>query len=556
VKRKSAKRMIVCFLVMTLLSTVLVGCNNSGGSSAESVSSIGSVSQNASSEGMESSLVNQTGLPIVNEPVTIRMMVQRNVSDLSNSWMEKDCVQRAITDTGLNFEFIEISAAAWAEQIGVTLAGGDLPDVIVGSINNFAAYTESFLALDGLLEEYAPNLTAYFAERPDIRIACELEDGHLYSLPLYNQNGYYSHNNRYAINQEWLDRVKMEIPTTHEELYAVMKAFKEQDANGNGDPNDEIPFTFSGGTANALDYNSYGLNFLFNCFGITSLNYIQVEDGIVSFAPTSDKYREFLEFTSKLYSEGLIDPDGFVQQSNDLLAKGKAGRVGIVAHQSYLDINVGADKIDQYAIMLPTKDSDDNISITPRIIDGGWFYDCYKISKNSKYAEACIRLYDYVLSDEEILDLWAWGPEEKCFTVSEDGTKVRVTKFEEGMTSFAQARQTYGAGMAGFWIYPQELTNRWEKAKRDLLMDRFEEAYLPYLADHIPLGNDKQEAVDRRAELFTEINAYIQNFTAEAIMKGVTDSSWQTHLQNCEKLNVAQYTEDYQNFYNDKQVKE
>ena len=33
----------------------------------------------------------------------------------------------------------------------------------------------------------------------------------------------------------------MDYPTNVDELYEVLKAFKEQDANGNGDPNDEIP---------------------------------------------------------------------------------------------------------------------------------------------------------------------------------------------------------------------------------------------------------------------------------------------------------------------------
>ena len=40
------------------------------------------------------------------------------------------------------------------------------------------------------------------------------------------------------INQTWLDNLGLEMPTTPEELYTVLKAFKEQDANGNGDPGD------------------------------------------------------------------------------------------------------------------------------------------------------------------------------------------------------------------------------------------------------------------------------------------------------------------------------
>ena len=51
-------------------------------------------------------------------------------------------------------------------------------------------------------------------------------------------------------------------------------AFKEQDANGNGDPNDEISFSMHGNTAAALDANSYGMNFLLNSCGIHSSNYV------------------------------------------------------------------------------------------------------------------------------------------------------------------------------------------------------------------------------------------------------------------------------------------
>ena len=36
---------------------------------------------------------------------------------------------------------------------------------------------------------------------------------------------------------EWLDNLGLEVPTTYQEFEDVLTAFKEQDANGNGDPN-------------------------------------------------------------------------------------------------------------------------------------------------------------------------------------------------------------------------------------------------------------------------------------------------------------------------------
>lgn len=561
------KKLLALLLAALLLIGVFAACggeknSSSGGSSASSASSSSSSSSggDSSAAGGEAAgdgpaYLNKTGLPIVNEPVTLKIMVNKNVSDLSGSYQEKECVQKAQEETGLTLDFVEISAAAWAEQVGVTLAGGDLPDVIVGSFPNFGKYLDSFQPLNDMIEEYAPSVKTFYEERPELKVACTMEDGKIYSLPLFQEQGYYTHSNRYAINQKWLAKVGKEIPTTQDELFEVMMAFKEQDANENGDPNDEIPFSMDSNTSIALDADSYGMNFLMNCCGVHSVNYVQVDDDVVSFSPTNEEYRDFLTFANKLYSNGLIDVDGFVQQTADFLAKGTAGRIGIIGHHSFVDIVCGADKLDQYVPMLPTKDKNGNITVTGRNVSGDWNYDCYKISNNCQYPEAAVRLYDYVNGSEENVNLWSWGPEGKVYNMDEDGkTKVRVTEFEEGMTNFAQARQTYSTGMSGFWIYPKEQYDTWYKAPRDLLMEEFEEMYTPYLCTPMPLGIDKQEVVERRNDQFAEINTYIQNFTAESIMNGIDDAGWQKHLDTCQRLNVSQYVEDYQNFYNDKKV--
>lgn len=67
-------------------------------------------------------------------------------------------------------------------------------------------------------------------------------DGHIYTLPGKKPLRPKGCDTPF-INKAWLDRLGLEIPTTVDEWYEVLKAFKEQDANGNGDPNDEIPLT-------------------------------------------------------------------------------------------------------------------------------------------------------------------------------------------------------------------------------------------------------------------------------------------------------------------------
>lgn len=148
----------------------------SGTESGESTGDAGASQQEGGGDGAPAYL-NQTGLPIVNEPTTVTMLVQKSILDLGNSWQEKECVKRAQEETGLTLEFTEISQAAWAEQMGVTLASGELPDVIVGSFPNFGKYLDSFMPLNTLIDAYAPALTAFYEERPELKVACVMETG-------------------------------------------------------------------------------------------------------------------------------------------------------------------------------------------------------------------------------------------------------------------------------------------------------------------------------------------------------------------------------------------
>lgn len=43
------------------------------------------------------------------------------------------------------------------------------------------------------------------------------------------------------IRRDWLNNLNLKVPNTMEEFYKTLKAFKTQDPNGNGIP-DEIPY--------------------------------------------------------------------------------------------------------------------------------------------------------------------------------------------------------------------------------------------------------------------------------------------------------------------------
>ena len=55
-----------------------------------------------------------------------------------------------------------------------------------------------------------------------------------------------SYNSVIFINKTQLDNLGLDVPTTLGELKDVLVAFRDNDANGNGDASDEIPMDFNG----------------------------------------------------------------------------------------------------------------------------------------------------------------------------------------------------------------------------------------------------------------------------------------------------------------------
>ncbi len=153
-----------------------------------------------------------------------------------------------------------------------------------------------------------------------------MADGKIYGLPHINDCYHCSMSQKMWLYQPWMDALGLETPTTTEEFYQVLKAFKEQDPNGNGKA-DEIPLSgtqrTNGGWHAQLD------QFLMNSFiyndGVTNANStsLMLEDGTVKAAFTEPGWKEGLIYLNKLYSEGLIDPQVFTNDSNQIRQLGE-----------------------------------------------------------------------------------------------------------------------------------------------------------------------------------------------------------------------------------------
>ena len=156
--------------------------------------------------------------------------------------------------------------------------------------------------------------------------ALNASDGHVYALAQFSNAPWKI--TAPCINTDWLNKVRMEMPTTLEELYEVLKAFKEQDANGNGDPNDEIPL--SSNLVSSMNAQNAFMSFVGIAeFWPISGTTFDDKDGKVFMTRTSDNYRYLLSWFRKCYKEGLMDSEVFSQTNDQLTAKLISNRVGV-----------------------------------------------------------------------------------------------------------------------------------------------------------------------------------------------------------------------------------
>jgi len=197
-----------------------------------------------------------------------------------------------------------------AQEYNLMMASEPLPDIIHSNKNNLnkaGVDDEAMIALDDLIDEFAPNIKKFLDENPWARAGSVASDGKLYYIPNSFQGipsvGFF-------IRKDWLDKLDLEIPTTLDEYYTVLKAFREQDPNGNGEK-DEIPFLDRNGSIDGLS-QLWGLNT--DYWGVD-------EDGKVYFGKVTPEYKVAITEIAKWYEEGLIDPEIFTrgQKSRDIL---------------------------------------------------------------------------------------------------------------------------------------------------------------------------------------------------------------------------------------------
>ncbi len=354
------KRIAAVILALSLGMTTLTGC----GKTEEQASADGSAQSQADAS---TDAAADTGS---GEKIKLTAIITKH--PLTKELAQMEWLQAAEERAGVEIEWQEVTAD-WPQKKGTLLASGDIPDLIIGNNSitdpEFAQFQGLFQDLTDLIATNGPNVQAMFDAKPETKVIATQLDGKIYGLPKY-QRFWPEAVTRQFINQKWLDNLGLEMPTNWDELYDVLVAFKEQDANGNGDPNDEIPMDFAPTGTTGLGV--FQPQVLLGSLGITltdtSGQGYFVEDGVVKNFFVDERYKTVMKFLNKCYSAGLINTEVFTQDYTKYqsVARGN-GDVAAVGYTYGWDVTdrFGNELAAQYASIAPLKyaaDADYDIS--------------------------------------------------------------------------------------------------------------------------------------------------------------------------------------------------
>ncbi len=271
-----------------LTAALVIGCSDS-----EEASQSNDLNENESTEEQENNENGESGDKLFDE-VTELSMFNRN----HPSWPydEDQYIWDWLTEkTNVELDMMAVEGSNYTEQLNLTIASGDMPDIYWAlDYNIFNEYGQDGAFIDLMeYEELMPNMFQLLEDDPTILQNAMAADGGLYMAPSYNDGA--SGRRGYLHREDIFEEHNLDTPDTWEEMYEVSKELQEIYPGS-------YPFIFRSDFAHfhmiTPQFDMPGSEF-----------YLDPETEQWTFAPVKDEYKVMVEWLNTFYEEGLIPPD-------------------------------------------------------------------------------------------------------------------------------------------------------------------------------------------------------------------------------------------------------
>ena len=474
------------------------------------------------------------------EKITLTVMSRRD--PMGGDWKDLRIFKDLEEMTNVHFEF-DVVYEGFDEKKNLALATGDMPDIFLGAlgVEDEETYGPQGVLIDltDLIEEHGTNMKQTFEKYPLLKQTMTASDGNIYALGQVLKTptmGSY----KPVINKVWLDNLGLEVPETIDDLYEVLKAFKTDDPNKNGE-NDEIPL----GEIQFTHLNGM----LLPAFGEMAQD-IAVWDGEIVYTPMTEGYKHYLEFVNKLYKEELIDPMFISHSMDEYMAKTKENIYGVLGSVRQADW-------EQYQIMHPFT-SEYNSEKFSSSSDTVYAASRFAITNVNEHPVESIKWADLFFTEidkgyEGITGAAMWiGRRGTDWDFTADGSAIEyLFEPDEGLTEIQTLLKKVTPSQTGF--------------VGELVMDApFESPYLKWVGEnnvthvfpHIkperifPSGaRFTQEEQERISILGTDIGKYMEESRAKFATGELSFDKWDDYVKTLEDMDIDEYIKIHQDAY-------
>ncbi|CAM4464837.1 ABC transporter substrate-binding protein [Paenibacillus tarimensis] len=399
------KRQWLSTALAAVLAVTMVGCSNGAGGGNTPENTPAAVTGEGSAQ---------------QEPVTFTYYSFSTGKDVmaSDTVIGKELQKQTGVDWKMEFLVGDVKTKS-----GVMIASGDYPDVIVpeGEIDKLMD-AGAFIELDELIEEHGPNIKRVYGPYMD---KFRQADGKIYHLPFSANIGYIGDPNisqgAFWIQRSVLKEFGYPKIKTLDEYFDLIKKYKEKYPQVDG--KDIIGFvTFAGVADNFFTLTNPAMHLAGYPNDGDVIVDMQTHEAKVYQAGEYEK--RWVQKLNEINAEGLFDPESFVMNKDQYLAKLTSGRVlgyfnyGWQVGDATNNLKMAGIDEKRYAPLPIVFDE----TIKDQYIDPPAFVNNrgIGISVKAKDPVRIIQYFDNLLKEENQI-LVQWGIKGETYSVDENG---------------------------------------------------------------------------------------------------------------------------------------
>ena len=284
---------LIMFIALLALAVALSGCSSNSTGNGGNSGNGGA----APTAGEGSSDSGSGSTPAEKKDITVSIYDRGNFPPAEGT-LEDNRWTTWINENGpANVSFVPIPRSEARDKLNLLFASSSAPDLIFEFDMGFknSLFSQNLLMpLDELIETHSTAYKQLLADNPKLDSLGRKSDGKLYEVGRLKNA---THVSSLLIRKDWLDRLQLDVPETIDDLYNVIKAFAENDPDGNSQ-RDTYGIAMSAKTGQIIEHMFQNVQ--------PNPGFV-VRDGELVFDWEPGKAS--LEFRKRLFDEGLVDKD-------------------------------------------------------------------------------------------------------------------------------------------------------------------------------------------------------------------------------------------------------